>query len=119
MRLTDPKSGVTTLFKYDTVPVSNWCTISPFLGATFSDPGVPPGLEGEFGHPFVPVCDTFAPVCDTFAPVCDTFAPVCATFAPVCATFAPVCDTFVPVRDTFAPVCDTFTAASASKGDKA
>lgn len=47
LKLTDPKSGVSTLFPYESAPV-NMCSVSPFLGATFSDLVASPGLKGDF-----------------------------------------------------------------------
>ena len=106
LRLTDPKSGVSTLFPYHAAPV-NLCSVAePFLGATLTDSVASLSLKGDI----LPSFSLFpAPFTPTYANVCDSSV--------VSPTKGDVFVTFPAASATKGDDCDTFLAASATKGD--
>ena len=106
LRLTDPKSGVSTLFPYHAAPV-NLCSVAePFLGATLTDSVASLSLKGDILPSFSLFPVDFPPTC---ANVCDSSV--------VFSIKRDKCDTFPAASATKGDDCDTFLAASATKGD--
>ena len=106
LRLTDPKSGVSTLFPYHAAPV-NLCSVAePFLGATLTDSVASLSLKGDILPSFSLFPVDFTP---TSANVCDSSV--------VTPTKGDVFVTFPAASATKGDDCDAFLAASATKGD--
>ena len=106
LRLTDPKSGVNTLFPYHAAPV-NMCSIAePFLGATLTNSVASLSLKGDISPSFSLFPAPFTP---TYANVCDSSV--------VSPTKGDVFVTFPAASATKGDDCDTFLAAFATKGD--
>ena len=103
--LTDPKSGVSTLFPYHAAPV-NLCSVAePFLGA-LTDSVASLSLKGDILPSFSLFPVDFIP---TSANVCDSSVAT--------PTKGDVFVTFPAASATKGDDCDTFLAASATKGD--
>ena len=113
LRLTDPKSGVCTLFPYHAAP-AYLCSVSdPFLGATFTDSWLPPSLQGDI----LPSFSDISPPFSLFSPNCTpTSANVCDHVV-VSPTKGDVFPSFPAVSATKGDVFTSFPAVSATKGD--
>ena len=106
LRLTDPKSGVSTIFHHRAAPV-NLCSVAePFLGATLTDSVASLSLKGDI----LPSFSLFtAPFTPPYANVCDSSV--------VSPTKGDVFVTFPAASATKGDDCDAFLAAFAMKGD--
>ena len=105
LRLTDPKSGVSTLFPYHAAPV-NLCSVAePFLGATLTN-----SVASLSVRDILPSFSLLpAPFTPTYANVCDSSV--------VTPTKGDVFFTFPAASATKGDDCDAFLAASTTKGD--
>ena len=106
LRLSDPKSGVSTLFTYHAAPVNLYSVAEPFLGATLTDSVASLSLKGD-------ILPSFSLFPTPFTP---TYANVCASSV-VSPTKGDVFVTFPAASATKGDDCDTFLAASATKKD--
>ena len=106
LRLTDPKSVVSTLFPYHAAPV-NLCSVAePFMGATLTDSVASLSLKGDISPSFSLFTAPFTP---TYANMCDSSV--------VSPMKGDILVTFPAVSATKGDDCDVFLAASSTKGD--
>ena len=104
--LSDPKSGVSTLFPYHAAPTYMCSASEPFLGATITDSLALLSLQGDILPYFSLFTPTSTPIC---AKVCDSSA--------VLPTKGDVFTTFLAASVTKGDESNAFLAASATKGD--